>query len=241
VRVLGWPRFVYETRRFPPSQWSYATRQYLGIADPRKDPRAKILLSLFEKTLDLSGEVAECGVFRGRTALALGLMVKERGSGKRVYALDSFTGFDDVADKEAAYLASGVENSLLKKGAFSQTSEALIRRKIGMIGLDGVVVPVKGFFGETLPRMPEARYCFVHLDCDLAASYQECLDYFYPRVVPGGYICFDEYRISGWPLTTQAIDEFLRDKPEKPVRVVATLDGRTTSRWHIRKIAQGRP
>jgi O-methyltransferase len=196
------------------------------------------LRALFEQASGLPGEVVECGVFQGRTALALGLIVKERGLGKTVYALDSFSGFDEVADREAAYLPDGVKNPNLKVGAFSRTSLELIEQKIRLAGLEGVVVPVRGYFRDTLPELPEAQYCFVHLDCDLAESYEECLAYFYPRLVPGGYICFDEYRIEAWPLTTRAIDGFFRDKPERPVELVHAIDGRRCSRWHVRKVGR---
>jgi O-methyltransferase len=152
-----------------------------------------------------------------------------------VYALDSYGGFDDVADMEATYLSHSNENNLLKKGAFSGTSDDLIRRRIRMAGLDGTVIPIRGYFRDTLPRMPDVRYCFVHLDCDLGTSYQECLEYFYPRVVHGGFICFDEYRIQAWPLTTRVIDDFFSDKPEKPTKVVSVVAGRRCERWHVRK------
>jgi hypothetical protein len=194
-----------------------------------------MLVTLLERASQVSGDVAECGVFRGHTALALGLVIKEKGLAKMVYALDSFQGFDDVANREAKYLGS-VENPALRAGAFSETSLELIERKIRLANLEGVVVPVRGYFRDTLPRLPDREYCFVHLDCDLAESYTECLEYFYPHLTPGGYICFDEYQIQAWPLTTQAIDMFFRDKPEKPIELIERIGGRRCSRWHIRKL-----
>jgi hypothetical protein len=39
----------------------------------------------------------------------------------------------------------------------------------------------------------------------------------YDRVVPGGFILFDEYdRVDEWPGARQAVDEFFADKVEKP-------------------------
>jgi O-methyltransferase len=235
VQAIRWPRFRYETRYLPPSEWSSMTRRYIGIADPSSDPRSSIVLTLLERALDLPGDLAECGVFQGHVALAMGLILKQQGSRKTLYALDSYQGFDEAADREATQLKDGIVNPLLKSGAFSGTSVALIERKIRLAGLSDVVKPVPGYFRDTLPRMLEREYCFVHLDCDLGASYQECLQYFYPRVVPGGYICFDEYRISEWPVTTDVIDRFFSDKPEKPVELSSVVNGRRSVRWHIHK------
>ena len=236
VQAMRWPFYVWDKRRRKPSEWWSHTRRYLGIADPRCEPRIDILISLLEKTLNLPGDIVECGVFQGHTSMALGLVIKERCLDKKIYALDSFEGFDEVADEEAAYLADNVENPLLKKGAFAHTSLELIQWKIRMTDLDRIVIPIKGYFRNTLPTLPARQYAFVHIDCDLGEAYQECLNYFYPRMVPGGYICFDEYRIAAWPVTTKVIDEFFRDKPESPVEIIRTVKGRTCSRWHVRKV-----
>ncbi|WP_447980685.1 TylF/MycF/NovP-related O-methyltransferase [Candidatus Nitrospira bockiana] len=213
------------------------TFRYIGISDRRASPRVDILMDLLEAALELPGQVAECGVFQGHTTLALGLLLKARGVPKQIYALDSYEGFDDVADMEAAHLGRNHVNPLLQKGAFRRTSLELVEWKLRAAGLEGTVVPVKGYFRDTLATLPDDRYCFVHLDCDLGESYRECLAYFYPRMVPGGYICFDEYRIPAWPLTTGVIDDFFHDKPEKPVEVRRSTAGRSCSRWHV-KIAR---
>jgi O-methyltransferase len=79
---------------------------------------------------------------------------------------------------------------------------------------------VKGFFRDTLARHAERRFSFVHLDCDIYESYKECLEFFYSRTSRGGIVLFDEYKDPRWPGCTKAIDEFLADKPEKPVLVM---------------------
>ena len=237
VQAMRWPFYIWDKRRHKQSQWSPQTLRYIGIADRSVDPRVDILLSLLERSLNLPGDIAECGVFRGHTSLALGIAIKESGAAKKIYALDSFEGFDEVADKEAARLGKDVENPLLRKGAFSETSLELIQWKLHVTDLEGLVIPVKGYFRQTLQTLTSDRYCFVHLDCDLGESYRDCLAYFYPRMVPGGYICFDEYRMPGWPLTTQVIDDFFHDKPEKPSPSDRTImKGKIFTRWHVRKL-----
>jgi hypothetical protein len=70
---------------------------------------------------------------------------------------------------------------------------------------------VAGHFEKTLVYFADKRFCFVHLDCDLRC----CLDFFYPRVVPGGIILLDEYDDPAWSGCNVAVDEFLPGKPEK--------------------------
>ena len=59
------------------------------------------------------------------------------------------------------------------------------------------------------------KFCFASLDCDIYESYKECLEFFYPRLVPGGVVLFDEYNDPPWPGCNKAVDEFLADKPEQ--------------------------
>ena len=77
---------------------------------------------------------------------------------------------------------------------------------------------IPGYCVETLEKLPEKKYSFVYLDCDIYdSSYRQTLRYFYGRMSPGGIILFDEYDDPPWPGCNLAVDEFLADKPEKPV------------------------
>ena len=62
-----------------------------------------------------------------------------------------------------------------------------------------------GWIPNAFPAEPGDRYRFVHLDVDLYEPTRDSLNYFYPRLVPGGMIVSDDY---GWPGARKAIDEF---------------------------------
>jgi hypothetical protein len=64
---------------------------------------------------------------------------------------------------------------------------------------------------------PDGRYCLVHLDCDLYAPMTSALAYFYPRLVPGGFLMAHDYSSLHWSGAETAIDEFFLDKPECPL------------------------
>jgi len=67
----------------------------------------------------------------------------------------------------------------------------------------------------TLPALPEQRYHFVNIDCDLYEPHIECLEYFYPRMASGSIVFFDDYHSVEFPMAGQAIDDYMRDKPEQ--------------------------
>jgi hypothetical protein len=62
-----------------------------------------------------------------------------------------------------------------------------------------------GWIPEAFPDEPGARYRFVHLDVDLFQPTRDSLEYFYPKLIPGGMIVCDDY---GWPGARKAIDDF---------------------------------
>ena len=44
----------------------------------------------------IDGDIVESGVYKGSSLLAMGLLLKEIGSSKKVYGFDSFSGFPPV-------------------------------------------------------------------------------------------------------------------------------------------------
>lgn len=45
------------------------------------------------------------------------------------------------------------------------------------------------------------------------------LEYFYPRISAGGLLIVHDYGSGLWPGVTFAVDQFLRDKPERLVSI----------------------
>jgi O-methyltransferase len=173
-----------------------------------------IILALVDQTTNVSGDLAECGVFRGGSLVPTAIYLQQRGIPKHIFGFDSFQGFDAVVNKDVAL--GGTRDPHRKLGGFSETSEGLVAGKLGRFKVERGVTLMPGYFRDSLQKCAESRFSFVHLDCDTYDSYSECLRFFYPRVNPGGIVLFDEYNDPAWPGCNMAIDEFLADKPEKP-------------------------
>jgi len=65
----------------------------------------------------------------------------------------------------------------------------------------------KGYFPDSLDGL-EDSFCFVSLDPDLYKPILDGLEYFYPRLVKGGYIFVHDYNNSLYPGAKQAVREF---------------------------------
>ena len=64
----------------------------------------------------------------------------------------------------------------------------------------------EGWIPEVLEDLPDTHYRFVHVDVDLFAPTRACLEYFYPRLVPGGLLVIDDYGFTAWPGCKAAAD-----------------------------------
>ena len=148
----------------------------------------------------VTGDVAELGVYKGHTATLLASIARRLGT--TAYLLDTFEGFhaDDL---------TGIDAN--KTPEFADTSLEAVR---ALVGEDNVRY-VKGRFPGSVSQIPEdALFSVVHIDCDLYEPISAGLQYFYPRLVPGGFLIVHDYSSLCWDGTERAVDEFFADKPE---------------------------
>jgi hypothetical protein len=68
-----------------------------------------------------------------------------------------------------------------------------------------------GIFPDSARGLGNERFSFIHLDLDLEPSTRDALDFFYPRLLPGGIIVGDDYHDPGVRL---AFDAYLAGQPD---------------------------
>jgi hypothetical protein len=181
----------------------------------------------------LKGDFAELGVYKGHTASLLALMARRLGS--TVYLLDTFTGFSDADLK-------GIDANV--RMGFDDTSIEAVR---ALVGVENVRF-VPGYFPESAAGLPaDAVYSLVHLDCDLYAPMASALAYFYPRLVPGGFLIIHDYSSLHWGGVERAVDEFFATKAEAVISLpdsagsAVIRKAATPSRydnWYMRRSAE---
>ncbi len=154
------------------------------------------------------GAMAELGVYKGLTAKLFRLLAPNRS----LYLFDTFEGFNEKDIK------SEVQQTGLRKleGRFSDTSLSAVK---AFVGNAANVHFIKGWFPDSMRglEIPDT-FAFVHLDADLYEPTKAGLEFFYPKLVPGGVLIAHDYNNS-YVGSRRAIDEFFVDKPETPVQV----------------------
>jgi O-methyltransferase len=187
----------------------------IGIATVNSRRAFYTLDRIIRSMPKIEGSIAECGVYRGSSLLGMTRLLRQKNCKARVFGLDSFEGFPEPSKED--HQSDGSAHPDVEKGHFNDTSYEALSNKAKAVGFDDQITLFKGYFENTLHNLKNEKFSLVHIDCDLYQPYKQCLEFFYDKVLPGGYIVFDEYSFSKdvYPGAQKAIDEFLADKPEK--------------------------
>jgi O-methyltransferase len=191
-----------------------ALRRHWVAGDPKGNDLDMVRLAFLALNVSaleaagVPGAFAELGVWRGNSAKVLHSLAPQR----ELYLLDTFQGFP--SEDAAIDIVSGISHH------FQDVSVESVRNFVGHSERVHFVV---GRFPESAGSIPDnERFAFVHVDCDLYSPAKAALEYFYPRMSPKGLIVVHDFASGRWPGVTQAVNEFLADKPENPVLIPDT-------------------
>lgn len=154
-----------------------------------------IVYSLALAQRKLAGAFAELGVYKGATAK----LICEAKGDKELHLFDTFEGLPEVSGHDVRF----------SQKMFSISAENVRKR---LAGYQNVHIH-QGLFPATGKPVENHRFAFVHLDLDIYQSTREALEFFYPRLVPGGILITHDYPSSAG--VSLAFTEFMSDKPEQ--------------------------
>jgi O-methyltransferase len=162
---------------------------------------------------NVPGSCAELGVYRGEFARLMNTLFIDR----KLYLFDTFSGFDpadleyekrfgfhdptkDFKDTDIETVLSTMphpENCVVKSGHFPRTAEGL-----------------------------DEEFALVSIDVDLFTPTYEGLGYFYPRLIPGGFILVHDYNNNdNYPGPRAAVDRFCIEERSIPFVPLCDLYG----------------
>lgn len=167
----------------------------------RRALRAFVLGQYFQRSLAVEGAFAECGVFKGFSAYFLRwLMEGAEAAPKAFHLIDSFEGLSQPGEADRLLIDGTLRENVHKEGHFKVDFERVYAR---FHGLENVYWH-KGWIPEVLAELPEQAWAFVHIDVDLHTPTKTALEYFLPRMSPGGIIVNDDFASPEFPGAGQA-------------------------------------
>jgi hypothetical protein len=192
--------------------FNLAIHNYLRL----RAQEGRSLVRRLERTLQpqkFAFHAVECGVFTGSSLLACAELARDAHLDFHMVGLDTFTGLPPLSQTDLSLARPKAR--YLRQTMFTETSVEQVRERIHDARLEREVELHAGLFTDTLPLLPEQRYHFVNIDCDLYEPHIECLDYFYPRMVPGAIVFFDDYHSVDYPMAGRSVDDWMQGRPEQ--------------------------
>ncbi len=192
----------------------------------------------------LPGAFCECGVAAGVHPAVMHYCQRfcygdQRDLFRPIYMFDSYEGIpkatvEDIPTEEhpGEDIRRCIGEELATPGVIETTgitavSLAEVQERMARWGADARDLHyVVGWFEETVPaKAPEIdKLAILRLDGDRYDSTKVCLEYLYPKVVRGGFVIVDDWRLAG---VRRAVDEYFDRTP----RVVEIPDGHGPVFW----------
>ena len=185
-----------------------------GRLSPESDVTAERkfnLDQLFRLVYSVVGDVAECGTYKGASAYFLARHIQQAKLNKKLLLFNSFEGLSQPESIDQSYWKEGDLTSHLDD----------VWNALAPLGPTSFVELYKGWIPTRFAEVADRRFCFVHIDLDLYRPTLDSLAFFYPRMNPRGIILFDDYGFASCPGVTQAVDEFMTDKPEPIINLAS--------------------
>ena len=152
----------------------------------------------------IPGHFAECGCFQGHSSYVIASLLQQQDFQETYWIFDSFEGISDKSPVDNEGEGAGIPQDFLKA-----TMENLQRvlKPFPFVSIH------KGWIPEVFDTAPVAseKFAFLHIDVDLYEPTKAALEYFFPRLSPGGVVFVSNYNVSHWPGSIQAVDEFVAD------------------------------
>ena len=168
----------------------------------------------------IPGDLVECGVWRGGSAMLCALALAELGDTSRaLYLYDTYEGMAEPDARDVSHAGEAARDTWAGSRrddhvdwCYSPLDE--VRRNLASTGYPEERIHfVQGKVEETIPGTVPEAIALLRLDTDWYESTRHELEHLYPRVAPRGVVIIDDYGY--WEGARQATDEYLArlDRP----------------------------
>ncbi len=148
------------------------------------------------------GDFVECGVHRGGTAMnVIAHLGVEAFADRRFFLYDTYEGL-----KEEQMIAAELENVHKPEGYYPPVLDA-VRENFAPYDFARIV---PGMVPDTLDAYDGEQVAYLHIDMNVSLPELAALEYFWPKLVPGGVVVFDDYGFPQHIEQQKALDDLVR-------------------------------
>jgi hypothetical protein len=162
----------------------------------------------------IPGDIAECGVWRGGSmmAVALALMYREDVCRRHLYLYDTFEGMSEPTKHDQRFDGLSAKSEFERhSGVWCRSPIEEVRANVLSTGYPEERVHfIRGKVEETLPSIRPNCLSLLRLDTDWYESTKHELIHLFPLLDPRGLLIIDDY--GHWKGARKAVDEYLAER-----------------------------
>lgn len=148
------------------------------------------------ETMDSNSVFCEFGSYKGGS----GEIIAKACPNRSLFLIDSYQGLPDpVEGKDFHHAHEFADVDYLGTVGYFKMLYPNVRV------LKGYSPAVFDFFDD------KTTYTFLHIDIDVFSSGQDAINFFWPRLLPGGFMLWDDYGFTSCKGIKLLIDEFTKD------------------------------
>ncbi|PQA60351.1 TylF/MycF/NovP-related O-methyltransferase [Siphonobacter curvatus] len=132
----------------------------------------------------LPGDFVACGVFSGFCDRAIMQYIDFAKTDKRYYLMDTFQGLDPRYSSDYEIQRNHTMGYEQSRNLYEQVQETF---------KDFNVRIIKGAIPDTLPQADTEQICFLSIDMNAVVPEVAALEHFWPKLVRGAVVIFDDY------------------------------------------------
>ena len=162
----------------------------------------------YKQVLDVSGHIAELGMYKGACSLLFAKLVKifEPNALTQVHGFDWFRGSEGLNEKESEHISEDAYCESLDRVQSLVTAQSL-DNILKIHDMDLASEEIEAFFNT----YPHLYFKLVFIDAGIEKVLRRCLPLFWNRLTKGGMVIFDHYSFDLAPDEAPIIQEILPD------------------------------
>ncbi len=170
--------------------------------------RHYVLTQLLQRVALSRGDVCEAGCWRGLSAYQIASIIRmiSPSPGPVFHIFDSFQGLSEIGAHDRYERDRRPVEQVRQQ--FSCPIEQ-VKRNLQEFPF---IEYHPGWIPDRFADVEERRFSFVHIDVDLYQPIRDSFDFFYPRLITGGIMVFDDYGCVQFPGAKKAVDEALEGR-----------------------------
>jgi hypothetical protein len=161
----------------------------------------------------ITGDVVECGVWKGGSSMLCALTLLKMGeSARKIYLYDTYAGMSEPKELDIDFAGQSAKEIWLRAQhvSFNECDYALLDEVQANLLMTGYpsehLVFVKGKVEDTIPGTMPDEIAILRLDTDWYESTYHELLHLFPRLSKGGVLLIDDY--GHWKGARMAVDTY---------------------------------